>query len=148
MKRVLIIYHSDTGNTKKMAELVRHGCHKVTDVVVDLDPAISVDLAQAAKYDGFALGSPDYFSYVAGEMKMFFDKIVYNEAFHGKPYVAFGSHGGGAKVVEVIERLAKSCKLAKVADGVLSKGAPDTPEDESALLALGEALAKKLKEES
>ena len=142
MKRILVIYHSDTGNTRKMAELVKQGCHKVKGVVVDTEPALGVDLHQAGTYDGYALGSPDYFSYVAGELKMFFDKTLNRKEFHGKPFVAFGSHGGGAKVVGVIESLAGACKLEKAADGVLCKGAPEGPQCEKALHALGEALAK------
>ena len=146
MKRVLIIFHSDTGNTRKMADLVRTGCHRVKDVVVDIEPAISVDVTRASGYDAYALGSPDYFSYVAGELKMFFDKVAYDDRFDGKPFVAFGSHGGGGKVVEVIERLGKACKFDPAAPGVLCKGAPESDEDQQALLALGESLANKVLE--
>jgi len=147
MKRILIVYHSDTGNTRQMAELVKEGCHRVKGVPVDLQPAKNVDMHQAAtSYAGYAFGSPDYFSYVAGELKMFFDKALRNEKFHGKPFVAFGSHGGGAKVLGVIQALAESCKFVKVADGVMCNGAPDGPGCEQKLTALGEALAKAVAE--
>ena len=143
MKRILIVYHSDTGNTRQMAELIREGCHRVKGVPVDLQPAKNVDMHQAGtSYAGYAFGSPDYFSYVAGELKMFFDKALRNEKFHGKPFVGFGSHGGGAKVLPVIESLAKSCKFVQAADGVMCQGAPDSSECETELMALGETLAK------
>ena len=76
-------------------------------------------------------------------MKAFFDKILYDERFHGKRYVGFGTHGGGAKVLGVLEKLAESCKLKQVAPGVLVKGAPEG-EDVEKGRALGKALAEAL----
>ncbi|MHC4716171.1 MAG: hypothetical protein ACYS5V_04320, partial [Planctomycetota bacterium] len=89
----------------------------------------------------YAIGSPDYFSYVAGEVKAFFDKILYNDQFHGKPYVGFGTHGGGAKVLSVLETLAGHCKLKQVAPGLQCRG-DSVQQSAEAARALGEALAK------
>ena len=78
MKRILIVYHSqEKGNTRKMAELVAAGCRQVKGVEVELvntnDTRVSLDAAEAA--DAYALGSPDYYSYMAGGLKMFFDDL-------------------------------------------------------------------------
>ena len=140
MAKVLVIYHSDTGNTHKLAKLVAAGAEDA-GAAVTLVRAGELDLAAAALADGLAVGSPDYFSYVAGEVKAFFDKILYDERFKSKPYVGFGTHGGGAKVLGVLESLAKSCGLKKVGEGVLVKGAP-TEADGVAARALGAALVE------
>jgi len=136
---VMVIYHSDTGNTQALAELVADGARQ-GGAEVQMVPAGDLDLAAAGAADALAIGSPDYFSYVAGEVKALFDKILNDERFQGKPYVGFGTHGGGAKVLGVLDRLANSCKLAKVAEGVLVKNAP-TGDDEAPARALGRAIA-------
>ena len=139
MSKILVIYHSDTGNTEKLANLVAEGA-TAAGADVELVKAGEADLDAVAAADGIALGSPDYFSYVAGQVKTIFDRILYDKRFHGKPYVGFGTHGGGAKVLEVLERLAKACKLEQVAPGVLVKNAPEG-EDVDKGKALGKALA-------
>ena len=140
MATIQVMYHSDTGNTENLAKLVAEGA-KAGGAEVKLVKAAELDLAEAAAADGLAIGSPDYFSYVAGEVKAFFDKILRDERFHGKAYVGFGTHGGGAKVLDVLEALAKSCKLKQVAPGVLTKGAPAGADADKAR-ALGKALAE------
>ena len=103
--------------------------------------ASQIDYDAAAKADGLAIGSPDYFSYVAGQIKTFFDKVLRDERFKDKPFVGFGTHGGGAKVLECVEKLAKSVKLQQVAPGVMTKGAPDAAGATEARQ-LGKALAE------
>ena len=141
MSTVCVIYHSDTGHTKKLAELVAEGAGAVAGVEVVLVPAGGLDVDAAAAADGLAIGSPDYFSYVAGSVKTFFDSILNDDRFAGKPCVAFGTHGGGAKVLGVLEALMKSCKLEEAAPGLMTKGAP-AGEDVDKARELGEALAK------
>ena len=141
MAKVLVIYHSDTGNTHKLAKMVAAGAESAGGMEVKLVAADQVDMTEAAAAAGLAIGSPDYFSYMAGTVKSFFDQALYNEHFKGKPCVCFGTHGGGAKVLEVLERLAKAIGLKQAAPGVLVKGLP-TDADAPAAKALGEALAK------
>jgi len=141
MGTIYVVYHSDTGNTKKLAEAVVAGAAEVAGTTAKLVAASELDYDAAAGADGYAIGSPDYFSYVAGQIKTFFDKVLYDKRFHGKPYVGFGTHGGGGKVLECLDRLAKSVKLNQVAPGVMSKGAPDASGNEQARK-LGKALAE------
>ena len=141
MSTIYVIYHSGTGNTRKLAEHVAEGAGSVEGAEVKVVSAADVDYDEAAEADGYAIGSPDYFSYVAGQVKVFFDKILRDERFSGKPYVGFGTHGGGAKVLDCIDRLAKAVKLEQVAPGVMTRGAPDAAGAEKARK-LGETLAK------
>jgi len=140
MATIWVIYHSDTGNTHALAKLVGEGAES-GGAEVKVVSAGELDLAEVARADGLAIGSPDYFSYVAGSIKTFFDNILYDERFKGKPFVGFGTHGGGGKVLGVLEGLAGKCGLKKVADGVLTKDAP-TDENAGQARDLGKALAK------
>ncbi|HUS47486.1 MAG TPA: flavodoxin domain-containing protein [Phycisphaerae bacterium] len=141
MATIHVIYHSDTGNTQKLAELVAEGARSVEGTDVKLVKASEIDYDAAAKAAALAIGSPDYFSYVAGQVKTFFDKTLRDERFKDKPYVSFGTHGGGAKVLDCIDKLAKAVKLRMVAPGVLTKGAPDAAGAEKARQ-LGRSLAE------
>ena len=144
MSTIMVIYHSDTGNTEKLAGFVAEGAKSVAGAEVKVVRADELDYDAAAKADGLAIGSPDYFSYVAGQVKTIFDKVLSDDRFKGKPFVGFGTHGGGAKVLGVIETLAKAVKFTQVAPGVLTQGAPDAEGAEKGRQ-LGKALAEAAK---
>jgi multimeric flavodoxin WrbA len=151
MKRILVVYHSqEKGNTQKMAELVAQGCSQVEGVeatVVNVNERrVTMDEAESA--DGYAIGSPDYFSYVAGNVKQFFDDILL-ASWQGrktieKPWVGFITHGGGGAAVQSLDKLATSCKLEQIAPTVACKGAPESQEDVAAAVDLGTRLARHL----
>ena len=150
MKRILIVYHSqEHGNTRKMAELIADGCRRVPGVEVELvnvnETRVDMDLAERA--DGYALGSPDYFTYMAGGLKQFFDDLCLaawaGRKVKDKPYVGFVTHGGGGGALESVERLANSMKLWQAAPSLLSKGAPEGETVEQSI-ALGRALAERV----
>jgi len=147
MKKIMIVYHSQQkGNTKAMADLVAQGCNEVSDVEVKLinvnEERVDVDELEAC--DGLALGTPDYFTYMAGGLKQFFDDAKIAEyggrSVTGKPYVAFVTHGGGGGAIESVEKLAGSMKFEKVTDSVVCRGAPSGESVEQSV-ALGRALA-------
>lgn len=150
MKHILVVYHSqEKGNTRKMAELVAEGCRSVKGVtveVVDVNTA-RVDIPAVEKADGLALGSPDYFSYVAGGVKQFFDDVCLaswaGRAVKAKPYVGFITHGGGGAASKSLESLAKALEFQPVAPVLLSKGAPSGPLVEQSR-ELGRLLARKV----
>jgi multimeric flavodoxin WrbA len=61
--------------------------------------------------DAVALGTPDYFSYLAGTIKTLFDDIYLwdkaGQPVKGKPAVLFLSHGGGGRVREPLNTFAQ-----------------------------------------
>jgi len=151
MKRILVVYHSqEKGNTHKMAELVAQGCGQVDGVeasVVNVNEQ-RVTMDEAESVDGYAIGSPDYFSYVAGNVKQFFDDILL-AAWQGrktteKPCVTFITHGGGGAAAAPLEKLATSCKLEQIAPTVACKGAPESEQNVAAAVDLGTRLARHL----
>jgi NAD(P)H dehydrogenase (quinone) len=71
--KILVAYHSLTGNTERMAEAVVEGAKSVggTDVVLKRVGQITADELFSA--DAIIVGSPVYWSNMSGEVKTFFD---------------------------------------------------------------------------
>lgn len=107
--KALVLYHSGGGNTSLMAEAVAEGLRdKGAEVTLWNTKQGSFDIARYPEYDCLAVGSPDYFSYVAGGLKTFMDDWYIHRAVPGmkdKPIVLFYSHGGGGAVKEPMEDL-------------------------------------------
>ncbi|MFW6161617.1 MAG: flavodoxin family protein [Planctomycetota bacterium] len=150
MATILVVYHSQQyGNTRKLAELVAEGCRQVDGVEVTMvnvnEERVDIDAAEAA--DAYALGSPDYFSYVAGGLKQFFDDIYIakqaGRGVAGKPCVLFVTHGGGGRAIDSLEQLAQAMKLEPVASSLRCQGAPSGAMTEQAR-GLGKALAERV----
>jgi NAD(P)H dehydrogenase (quinone) len=147
MSKVLVVYHSGTGNTKAMAQAVADGVRGVSGVEALLKKADEVTIADLVKADALAFGSPTYFSYMAGTVKAIFDEAYPSRnQIKGKPFAAFASGGGGeVNAVQSIERVAASCGLHKVREGVAVGGMP-TEEESQDCRKLGATLARAVKE--
>jgi len=148
MKKILIVFHSqEAGNTEHMAELVARGCRQVRGVQVSLANTNKgrVNMRRLESADGLALGTPDYFTYMAGGLKMFFDDATIamwrGAKIKGKPCVTFGTHGGGSRGIRSVESLAKHMGWEKVAPSVICQGRPKGEAAKQAV-ALGKALAR------
>jgi NAD(P)H dehydrogenase (quinone) len=73
MAKVLVIYHSRTGNTAKMAEAVAAGA-KSSGAEVSIKRVGDVSLDDLKKADGIIIGSPTYYGQMAAEIKQLFDR--------------------------------------------------------------------------
>jgi flavorubredoxin len=129
MSKVLVLYHSLSGNTEAMAKAVKQGAAS-SGATVTLKKAADADANDLLNCDAVVMGTANYFSYEAGMMKDFFDRTFFTlkGKVDNKPYAVFGSYGGGGVVA--IESLAKLCEnlgLKKAADLV---GAQRTPSEE------------------
>ena len=125
MAKILIVYHSLGGNTKKMAEAVAEGARSVAGTEVTLRTGLEATVDDLLACDGVALGSPDYFSYMAGGLKDFCDRTYYPSQgkVDGKPAVVFASAGGPPeKILRILEQALAWFKLKKVGDSVGSSG--------------------------
>lgn len=71
--KVLVAYHSLSGNTERMAEAVVEGAKSVsgTDVVMKRVSHVTAD--DLFSSDALVVGSPVYWSNMSGEVKTFFD---------------------------------------------------------------------------
>jgi len=148
MAKVLVVYHSVTGNTRAMAQAVAEGVKEVPGVQAVLKEAEQVSVSDLVNADALAFGSPTYFSYMAGAIKAIFDKAYLSRSqLKGKPFAAFASGGGGEmKSVQSIESVAASCGLRRACEGVAVGGMP-TEGDSQDCRKLGTTLAKASKKQ-
>lgn len=124
MAKVLVSYYSKSGNTEKMALAIAEAIRTAGGeaVVKRAEETKTVDLTEAG---AVAIGSPDYFSYVAGQVKIIFDEALSAKSqISGKPGLCFVSHGGGGAAKEPFERLMQSLGFNLVSPCLLSKGEP------------------------
>jgi len=140
---VLVLYYSRTGRTEALAKAVAEGARTVEGVSVSVKRGDYATVNDFISCDAVAFGSPNYFGYMAGIMKDFFDKALgIREKVTGKPAVAFTSGGGSSNSALLsLERMISSFRLEKLTEGVVSQGEP-SEKDLATCKKLGEALAK------
>src|SRR5512136_2484824 len=112
-----------------MAKAFEEGARSITGTDVVLREAFDATLEDLLGCDAIAFGSADYFSYIAGALKDFFDRTYYPSQgkVTGKPYAAFATGGrGGEKALEILDRICSSFKFKKAVEGVGTVGAPST----------------------
>ena len=127
MVTILIVYHSQTGRTKKMAQAVAKGAKSIENVSTILKEARETTLDDLLNSDGLAFGSPEYFGYMAGAIKDLFDRTYYQargrKEIFKKPYVVFISAGNdGLGALTSIERICVGYQLKKVYEPVIAIG--------------------------
>ncbi|MDE3019980.1 MAG: NAD(P)H-dependent oxidoreductase [Nitrospirota bacterium] len=71
--RVLVAYYSMTGHTEKMAQGVAKGAREVAGAMVSLKRVEEVTADDLFESDAVIVGSPVYWSNMAGPVKTFFD---------------------------------------------------------------------------
>ena len=143
MGKVLIVYHSQSGNTKAAAEALAQGAKQISGTEVIIKEALNAAAEDLLSCDAVAVGTPDYFSYMAGGLKDFFDRTYYptQGSVTDKPCGIFVTHGGGGKAVESVKTICKTFKFKLIGEPVLIKSHPDekaTP----ALVNLGKLLGE------
>lgn len=79
MKNLLIVHHSQTGNTEQLAKAARNGARQLPDIQVNVRYLVAAaagsrDLRWA---DGLLLATPENFGYMAGAVKDFLDRTFY-----------------------------------------------------------------------
>jgi NAD(P)H dehydrogenase (quinone) len=124
MPKVLIIYHSRTGNTKAMAKAVEEGVES-EGLDVQCKEVKYVSAKDLLGYEGIVIGSPTYYGTMAGEIKLFLDKsIKYHGKLAGKAGGAFSSSGilGGGNETTVLDIL-----KALLVHGMIIQGNPMGP---------------------
>lgn len=143
MGRVLIVYSSQSGNTKEMAHAVADGAKSGGASAVVLKKAADAKADDFLTCDAVAFGSPTMFGYISGALKDFFDRTLMQcqNKVSDKPYVTFTSSGTGKKKsLDILDDIASAYKLKKVCDGVMAKGKP-SEEDLIQCKELGKKLA-------
>jgi NAD(P)H dehydrogenase (quinone) len=103
--RVLVAYHSLTGNTEKMAEGVVEGVKRRPGVAVNLKKVDEVTKQDLESADGIILGCPTYYGTLPGKMKVVIDdwswkmKVDFTDKVGGAFSTGGGQVGGKEFVV-------------------------------------------------
>lgn len=151
MAKLLVVYHSETGNTARMAELVAEGARDAgADVALKTVRETSVD--ELIEYDGIIAGSPTYYGLMSAPLKKLLDDSVkFHGRLKGKVGGAFTSAGGigGGNETTILSILQAMLIHGMVVQGT-SEGdhygpvAISTPDDraEQGARALGQRVAE------
>ena len=73
--RILVAYHSQTGNTEKLAAAVRDGVASVSGVEVMVRKVADARADDIVKADGIILGTPVHWGNLSAESKRFLDRV-------------------------------------------------------------------------
>ena len=142
-KRLLIVFHSQTGNTARLAEAVLRGAQRVEETDTELKRAFDTRSEDLLVSDGVLLGTPENFGYMSGALKDFFDRTYYpcEGKLVGLPYAVFVSAGNdGTGAVREIGRIAKGYGWKTVTEALIVRR-EITPADLERARELGEAMA-------
>ncbi|MBN2123902.1 MAG: NAD(P)H-dependent oxidoreductase, partial [Deltaproteobacteria bacterium] len=92
--KVLVLYYSKGGNTRKLAEKIAQGVGEVKGVSAVLKHTREVDEEDFLSSQGVIAGSPVYFGVMAAELKKVFDDFVgVRKRMEGKVGAAFATSG-------------------------------------------------------
>lgn len=129
MKTLLIVYHSNTGGTRQMAEAVARGAAAEGRVVLRHAAEAGPDDVLAA--DGLVLATPETLAAIAGPMKDFLDRCYYPVLgrIEGRPcalLVCAGSDGRNA--LRQLDRVVAGWRLRPIAEPILVCTRAQTPD--------------------
>jgi multimeric flavodoxin WrbA len=127
-KHLLIVYHSQSGATRRLASAVFDGAAIEEGVECRLLLAMEASLTDLLWSDAVIFGSPENLGYLSGGMKDFFDRTFYPAQSHqlNLPYAVFISAGNdGSGAVRQLQRIVKGYPLKAVAEPIIVKGIPD-----------------------
>ncbi len=108
MPSILIVYHSQTGNTKAMAEAVAGGIEEEGGVEVELKRASETSADDLLEPDGIIMGSAVYYGTMAASLKKLIDdSVCHHGQLAGKVGAAFASSAnvGGGNETTVLDLL-------------------------------------------
>jgi NAD(P)H dehydrogenase (quinone) len=74
--QVLVVYHSRTGNTRKLAEEIGNGVKQVAGVTCLVKAVSEVTKEDFLASDGIIAGSPVYFGTMAADLKALLEEFV------------------------------------------------------------------------
>ncbi|MBW7860350.1 MAG: NAD(P)H-dependent oxidoreductase [Rhodocyclaceae bacterium] len=142
-KRILLVYHSQSGNTRRLAHAVFRGVRRVEDTESCILRASAAGVDDLLGCDGLLLGTPENFGYLSGALKDFFDRTYYpcEGLLTGLPYAVFISAGNdGSGAVREIGRIATGYGWKLAADALIVRKEV-TPAALEQAEELGEAFA-------
>ena len=131
MKSLLIVFHSQTGGTRQMADAAHLGASQDPSVRTHLVSAADAGAADVLAADGYIFATPENLAAMAGRMKDFFDRTYYPvlTRINGRPYASLICAGSdGENAARQIARIAAGWRLRAVASPLIVCTRAQTPE--------------------
>ena len=110
MAKGIVIYHSRSGNTKEMAQIISKAMNEA-GLSTECKPIGDVSPDEVFTYDAIVIGSPTYYGQMAAPIKQLIDDLVSRHGqLDGKVGAAFSSSaniGGGNEttIMGIIETM-------------------------------------------
>jgi NAD(P)H dehydrogenase (quinone) len=135
-QQVLVVYHSETGNTERMAQSVAEGARSLEGVEVLLLSVDEVSADQLIEADAIIVGSPVYNANVTPEISAF----IASWPFDGQPLkdkigAAFVTAGGISAGEEIVQM---NILQSMLVFGMIVVGGPDWTQPFGASAVTGE----------
>ncbi|MGB5990055.1 MAG: flavodoxin family protein [Marinifilaceae bacterium] len=102
--KISIIYHSESGNTAKVADVIADGIRKAGEIEVKCMSIFDIDVEFAKASSAVIIGTPTYLASFSWQMKKFMDTELKSLNVEGKLCGVFATanyFGGGAEVAEL-----------------------------------------------
>ncbi|MGZ4934754.1 MAG: flavodoxin family protein [Halobacteriota archaeon] len=91
MTKILVVYESKYGNTKRVAETIVEGMQRVDGTETMLNEVKKVDRNAIPRYDAIVFGGPTHFGGPTRSMKKFIDKLS-ALPLDGKQFAVFDTY--------------------------------------------------------
>ena len=142
-KSLLIVYHSQSGASAKLASAALRGAREELQVDTQLRRAVDVGIADLAAASGLLLVAAENAGFLSGGSKDFLDRVFYPaiERQLVLPYallVSAGNDGRGA--VRQAQRILSGIPFTAAAEPLILRGEPD-PASLAQAAELGQAFA-------
>ena len=122
MRTLLIVYHSQTGGTRQMAEAAAEGARREGGIHVRLLHASQAGPDDVLQADGYVFATPENLAAISGVLKDFFDRSYYPalERLNGRPFASLICAGSdGHNAARQIDRIATGWRLKAVAEPLI-----------------------------
>lgn len=121
MRKVAVIYTTQTGETEKMARVIAEGVRAAGGEADLFKMEELEDLSSLEPYDAFAVGSPTQEAKEVPSATDFLDKLEAAD-FEGKFGGAFGSYGWSGEAPYIIAlRMERECGVTMAAEPLKAK---------------------------
>jgi len=127
MKHLLVVYHTQTGNTGRLTDAVCRGARSDLVENVELRCLLARDAGpdDLLWADALLLGTPENFGYMSGGMKDFLDRTFYpvEGRILSLPYAVFISAGNdGSGALRAIRRIANGYPFKEIQEPLIVRG--------------------------
>jgi flavodoxin len=123
-KKIIIVYHSQSGKTESIAETCFEAMIQQQEVEVYFKKALGTTLDDLLKCDAVLFLTPEYFGTMSGALKDFFDRTYY-PAIEAKVSMPFAlivcCENEGEGTIRDVEKISKGYGLRKTVDSLVIK---------------------------